>query len=162
LARLDPRKPKEANIRRAISTAYYGLFHHLIDEGGQLLLGTANSDWPLAALCARAYGHGEMKAACKQLVLITPIDILKPLWSKFGVSANTDIKFIAKEFVSLQELRHAADYDLNRYFTRLEAIDVVNRAKKAVAAWNHLKAHNRDCARLAAIVMLLWKNLQNR
>ena len=41
LAGSDPRRPKQATLRRAISTAYYGIFHFLIEESTQLLLGTA-------------------------------------------------------------------------------------------------------------------------
>ncbi len=29
LAQLDPRRPKQANLRRAVSSAYYALFHLL-------------------------------------------------------------------------------------------------------------------------------------
>lgn len=32
LAILDEKRPKQANLRRAISSAYYALFHYLIDE----------------------------------------------------------------------------------------------------------------------------------
>ncbi len=32
LAGLDPLKPKQASLRRAISAAYYSLFHLLIDD----------------------------------------------------------------------------------------------------------------------------------
>jgi hypothetical protein len=32
LARLEPRRPRQASLRRAISTAYYALFHLLIHE----------------------------------------------------------------------------------------------------------------------------------
>ena len=32
LANLEQRRPKDASIRRAISTAYYSLFHFLLDE----------------------------------------------------------------------------------------------------------------------------------
>jgi hypothetical protein len=162
LAALDARKPKAANIRRAISSSYYGLFHHLIDDCAQLWMGTSNADWPLASLCARAFNHGEMKAAWKEFNKTTPGDILKPLWVKFGIPQNPDIRLVAEQFVFLQELRHAADYDLNRAFTRVDALDAVNRTKRAIEAWDRLKKQNRDAARLAAIMMLLWKTLQNR
>jgi uncharacterized protein (UPF0332 family) len=32
LATLDIKKPKQANLRRAISSAYYAVFHLLVDE----------------------------------------------------------------------------------------------------------------------------------
>ncbi len=35
LADLDPMKPKQASLRRAISAAYYSVFHLLIDDGAR-------------------------------------------------------------------------------------------------------------------------------
>jgi hypothetical protein len=32
LAMLDVRRPKQANLRRAVSSAYYAVFHLLVDE----------------------------------------------------------------------------------------------------------------------------------
>ena len=37
LATLEPRKPKQASLRRAVSTAYYALFHLLLDDGMRLV-----------------------------------------------------------------------------------------------------------------------------
>jgi uncharacterized protein (UPF0332 family) len=162
LARLDPKRPKSANVRRAISSAYYALFHHLIGESTQLLLGTTDADWPLAALAARAFNHGDLKNACGQFTKTTPVDVLKTHWLKLGVAANADLRVVAEEFIALQELRHAADYDLTRTFTRTEALDAVGRSRDAMAAWGRLKQANRELARLAAVVMLLYKNLQGR
>lgn len=33
LASKEPENPKQTSLRRAVSTAYYALFHLLIDEG---------------------------------------------------------------------------------------------------------------------------------
>ena len=32
LAKLDVKKPKQANLRRAVSSTYYGVFHFLVHE----------------------------------------------------------------------------------------------------------------------------------
>ncbi len=37
LANREPRRPKQASLRRAISAAYYALFHLLVDEATKLL-----------------------------------------------------------------------------------------------------------------------------
>jgi hypothetical protein len=39
LARSEPRHPKQATLRRTVSTAYYGLFHFLIEESVALRRG---------------------------------------------------------------------------------------------------------------------------
>lgn len=39
LARVDTRKPKQVNLRRAVSAAYYGVFHYLVDEACRCVFG---------------------------------------------------------------------------------------------------------------------------
>ena len=43
IAELDPNRPRQANLRRAVSTAYYAVFHYLIDEACCVQIGTQNS-----------------------------------------------------------------------------------------------------------------------
>ncbi len=40
IARLDIGKPKQSHLRRAISTAYYSLFHDLTDEVCKMIRGS--------------------------------------------------------------------------------------------------------------------------
>ncbi|MBK7760929.1 MAG: hypothetical protein IPI35_31860 [Deltaproteobacteria bacterium] len=60
LARSEPRRPKQASLRRAVSTAYYALFHLLISEGSTVM--SPMSDAKLRVIVARAFQHGAMKA----------------------------------------------------------------------------------------------------
>jgi uncharacterized protein (UPF0332 family) len=48
LARREPRRPKEASLRRSISAAYYALFHQLKkqDEKIALLFALSLTLWP--------------------------------------------------------------------------------------------------------------------
>ncbi len=60
LLRREPRRPKQASLRRAVSAAYYALFHLLVHESSQRLIsGTAQAR--LRALTARAFEHGAMR-----------------------------------------------------------------------------------------------------
>src|SRR5271157_3478197 len=59
LAQLDPRRPKQANLRRAVSSAYYALFHLLTSEASALYAGEPG----LASRINRTHNHGEMKKA---------------------------------------------------------------------------------------------------
>jgi hypothetical protein len=60
LAKQDPNRPKDASIRRAISTAYYALFHFLLDEATEMLVGATQADKRLRHLLSRCFGHGRM------------------------------------------------------------------------------------------------------
>lgn len=44
LLRREPRRPKQASLRRAVSTAYYALFHLLIHEATRMLVSGAALD----------------------------------------------------------------------------------------------------------------------
>ena len=44
LTMLDPRRPTQANLRRAVSTAYYAVFHSLARTTADLLLGRKHDD----------------------------------------------------------------------------------------------------------------------
>src|SRR5277367_3991443 len=61
LANRERRKPRQASLRRAVSTAYYALFHLLISEA------TLNWRRPEQRhLFARMFEHGKMKSACER------------------------------------------------------------------------------------------------
>lgn len=43
LARREPRRPKQASLRRSISASYYSLFHFLIEEATRLTVGSGHN-----------------------------------------------------------------------------------------------------------------------
>ena len=56
---LDPRRPKQANLRRAISSAYYAVFHQLIEDAVALLLPARLAE--LRVQVERKFVHSTMK-----------------------------------------------------------------------------------------------------
>src|SRR5580698_3648216 len=97
LAGKDPDPPKEAGLRRAVSTGYSALFH--------MLVGDAVINWNREkdrAQLGRVFEHRRMKVASREILdrkPATPDSVLDQL------------KQIAKTFVRLQEKRESADYD---------------------------------------------------
>jgi uncharacterized protein (UPF0332 family) len=165
LTQSEPRRPKQATLRRAISTAYYGLFHFLIEESTALLLGSGSADAALRQLAARAFIHGKMKSVCLEFSKINPRQVnsqLQPFWQKLNIATNQDAQLIAKNFVELQEERHAADYDLSVSFSRQEALNSILRAESAVAAWARLRKTDPEICRLFAVALILWPSLASR
>jgi hypothetical protein len=59
------KEPKDASIRRAISTAYYALFHFLLDEATGILVGEGPNDEAMRHILSRCFVHGRMWAACE-------------------------------------------------------------------------------------------------
>src|SRR6266849_5391332 len=63
LAHKETTDPKQASLRRAVSTAYYALFHLLVDE--------AVSKWAVErqrSILARTFEHSKMKGICDEVL----------------------------------------------------------------------------------------------
>jgi hypothetical protein len=104
-----------------------------------------------------------MKSVCEEFIKSTPkSDLLKPFWPMFQVGASADIRTVAATFINLQELRHAADYDLAHTFTRQDADTAADLAKDAIEAWNRVRAANEQLAFLFVLSLMLWPGLAGR
>lgn len=163
LARRQSRRPKQASLRRSISASYYALFHFLGEEGTRLIVGAAHDRTKLRQFAGRSLVHGKMKNVCEEFIKGMPkSDLLKPFWPRLHVTSNAEIKTIAEAFINLQELRHAADYDLAHAFTRQDAETAADQAKDAIDAWNRLRAANEQLALLFTLSLMLWPGLGGR
>lgn len=143
-------RPRQANLRRAVSSAYYALFHLLVGEATRLYV-RDNSE--LAAKLGRTFNHGEMLEAARAFANGQAPAALQPV----GIPGfpSSDLKLVAEAFVSMQQHRHAADYDLARTFTRAEVNGFIEQVESAFAAWTRIRA--TDGARLFLGCFQLWK-----
>ncbi len=149
LARWDPRRPKQVNLRRAVSSAYYALFH-LLSSGTSALYAIEPG---LAARINRTLNHGDMR---KSSTMIGNDKLPKAVQSpRGGYTTPADLKTVASTFVKLQEVRHEADYDLTKTFRRQEVLDYVQLVRQAFEAWERIR--KTDDARLYLASFLLWK-----
>ena len=162
LARREPQRPRQASLRRSISTSYYSLFHFLIEETTALIIGTGQNRAELRQLAGRAFEHGKMKALCIEFNKPTPVALLQPFWTSLNIPANADIRKVADHFHQLQELRHNADYDLSLSFTRVSALDAADLADEARQAWDRVKHNQPALAKFFATTLLLWPSLSGR
>lgn len=162
LLAVDPRKPKQANLRRAVSSAYYGLFHFLIEEATALVVGTSHANKPLRQLVGRGFTHTAMKEACAEFGKGTPRDLLKPFWILYAVPSCTPLQNLANIFVDLQQERHRSDYDMSRPMTQQEAALLVERARIAITEWQLLKKTQPALAQFCALCLFSWNNWKTR
>ena len=146
LATLDPKRPNQANLRRAVSSAYYALFHCLADDGAKRL-SRAPAKSPLWQLVQRKYDHKAMKEISLAFVQARE-------WvGNATVSVPADLRSVADSFVYLQEERHDADYNLQDRFTRTRALEAVERAEIALTTWSRVR--RAEEAKLYLLTMLL-------
>ncbi len=123
-----PLDPQQVNLRRAVSAAYYGLFH--------LLTGEAAGNWKHRSQrdrFARMFDHGRMKA-CSSRVLSHPLpaDLAE-------IRVATDLRLVADSFIKLQQARHTADYDNSGVWSRAQVWEVIAQAQDAIAAWSNIR-----------------------
>jgi len=119
LAKARPSKPRQADLRRAVSTAYYAVFHALAHECADRLVGTNKASRSAQAWTQvyRALDHGFAK-------------------QQYSRTRNKDfpahIVQFADAFITLQEERNRADYDPNATYTRAEVSIHVQAAQQAI------------------------------
>jgi len=116
LATLDEGRPRRTSLRRAISSAYYALFHALAALCANRLVGYTKP-WDVYAPIYRTLDHGRAK------------DVFKRISDSHG----SDIAFIGQTFILLQERRYTADYDPSPFpFGRAETIDLIEQVRQAI------------------------------
>ena len=134
LAKLEPKRPKQASLRRSISSAYYSLFHLLIEEGAKII----TTDGSLRPHISRVYQHGELKKICD--AVSAPLTPSRHWLSNFfDFPVDPLLVSVCQTFSNLQELRHSADYDLSRTFKKSESVGIVSRAIAAHEDWKKVK-----------------------
>ena len=114
---LDPRRPKQANLRRAISSAYYAVFHQLIEDAVAMLLPARLAE--LRVQVGRKFAHSTMKKVAQAA----------------AKRHNKSLATVGSTFIALQEARHRADYDFSRSFTKWEATAYIEKARGAMTHW---------------------------
>jgi uncharacterized protein (UPF0332 family) len=153
LAKREPKRPREGSLRRAVSSAYYALFHLLVHDACSMLL---RGEQRLRCHLARVFNHNEMKAACHRVLSghlspSSPKSGMVPRRSGSkpakqtppvkGAQKSTSVPppprlvAVAQAFVDLQEARHAADYAVDRKFTRTEVLGLIAQAEQAFVDW---------------------------
>jgi hypothetical protein len=147
LATLDSRRPKQANLRRAISTAYYALFHELVTDGAARVsrAGRNGAAW---SLVTRKFEHATMDRVSKAIVAGTADWVRQA-----SLHSARDVVAVADAFVSLQGERHAADYDLGVSFTRVRALEAIEKTNQAFDAW--ARARKTEAANYYLLALLL-------
>src|SRR5947207_3202476 len=119
-----PDDPKQVDLRRAVSAAYYGHFHLLTTEAAE--------NWKHQSQrnrFARMFDHGRMKT-CSSKVASRPLPV-----DPAEVPVATDLRLVADSFLKLQQARHTADYDNSRVWSRTQVYEMIFLAENAIAAW---------------------------
>lgn len=94
---------------RAVSSAYYAVFHAGLTAAADQAIGADARGTVLYSLAYRSIDHGKMKGLCRQVLQKGPSSAIKRFVPEEGWGHA--IAGYADSFVTLNELRMQADYD---------------------------------------------------
>ncbi len=141
-------------MRRAVSAAYYALFHLLIYEASRLVAKERN----IVGLIARSYGHSKMLDVSKAFANGRLPRKLNPWQAILNKAPRrptvAKLEAIAQAFLDMQQARHDADYNLLKIFSRGEAKDLVALAEAAFSDWQTIR--DDDLARVYLACFLVF------
>lgn len=141
---------RQANRRRAISTAYYAVFHFTLTAAADEVVGNARRNTPRYALVYRSVDHKALEVLCK----VAGSAQLSERYAKYapqnGFGAN--IREFASLVVQLKEKRNSADYDPTHWVKIADARKAIDTARSAVRRFKSANAPRRQ----AFLTLLLF------
>lgn len=150
-------RPRQVNLRRAVSAAYYALFHFLIDEACRSWVAGQGADRSATrAVLGRAFDHGVMKQAAGSFASGTLSPKLSP--GLAGTVVPAPIKVIAATFRAMQQQRHAADYNLRVRYKRGDVLRLIFNVERSIAGWKSVR--DTPTGRLFLISLLVNDRLR--
>lgn len=123
--------PHNSHFRRAISTAYYALFHCLAESSANLLAGEdpANRSRRAWRQTYRALNHAAVKNRSNR--------------SEFKTEFPQEIQDFAEVFVEIRDKRNRADYDPTEAFSKPDAQHAINDEEEAINNFMSIESGER-------------------
>ncbi len=122
--------PRQVDIRRAVSAAYYGVFHAVAAAAADQFVGVTLRSTSQYGLVYRGFEHRGLKDLCDDLrkSAVPPRYATHVPPGGFGEG----IVAFAVAVTELQQKRHRADYDPMVRVRTSDAVSAVNTARAAV------------------------------
>ncbi len=127
--------PNKTELRRAVSCAYYAMFHTLAASNADTLVGASPADQQRWAW-QQVYRAADHRPTRNKL---TP--------SSLSDRFPTAIHEFGREFIAVQQARHSADYNPHGEFYATDVVALINRVETAINTFNQTPADvRRDLA----------------
>ena len=133
-------RPRQDELCRAVSCAYYAMFHSLAGCCADMLVGAtrARRNQEAWRRAYRALEHGYAKNQCANARML----------GRFPA----EIQRFGELFIYMQRERHTADYDPDANYSRSEVIQFIDDTENAIAGFEDVDARYR---RAFAVYVLL-------
>jgi uncharacterized protein (UPF0332 family) len=143
-------RPRQVDIRRAISAAYYAIFHAIITTATDQFVGATNRSESRYGLVYRSVDHRWLRDLCKEVQKSTPSSNFRSYVPSGGF--GDDIVAFAAAVAELQLKRHVVDYDVMTRMNRSEAVLAIAEAKAALGRFGRASQQEQ----LAFLSLLLF------
>ena len=128
MTEMNPRRPTQASLRRAVSTAYYAMFHCLAYATANVLVGRDRS--PAWHRMYRALEHGRARNACENK---RALEGFPP-----------EVRGFADTFAMLQRARQRADYALDEgVYRKSDVLGDIASAETAISRFEQADVRHR-------------------
>jgi len=146
-----PGQPRQADLRRAISAAYYAVFHATLAAAADHYVGANRRATSLYSLAYRSADHKELRELCSKIKVPNLSGKLAQYAS--NGSFDSDTRAFAQALLELQERRHDADYNPSVRARKSDARLAISTARNALSK---LRGANH-ASREAFLALLLFK-----
>lgn len=133
--------PRQVDLRRAVSAAYYGTFHYMLTAAADEFVGITKRNTVRYALAYRSIDHRSLRELCEEAKKPQP----RPKYQRYAPNGfGPNIQAFANAFIDLQEKRHAADYDPAMRVKTSDARLAVQTARSAVGRFTTAAQASRE------------------
>lgn len=122
--------PRQVDLRRAISSAYYAVFHYILTAAANQYVGVTKAGSKHYTLVYRSIDHRGLKNLCGE----AKNQQLSPKYRNYAPSSGfgSNIQAFAAALIELQEKRHTADYDPSARMKTSDAALAIATARAAI------------------------------
>lgn len=133
---MSPRRPRQADLRRGISAAYYAVLHFVMAAVVDMVLGKTVSRDANYARVYRSLDHGDLKKRLNEVRAI-----------------GSNIKAFIDAAVALQNDRLEADYNPLFRVTKSDALTKIKLARSAIDSFKDASEGDQ----VSCLVVMLFK-----
>ena len=139
---------RSTDLRRALSNAYYAVFHFVLTAAADMVVGAEQRTSDSYNLVYQSVEHARLRDFCEEVNKTKPQKVAFTPLGGFGSIAE-----FAGITLNLYELGIRADYDPSIAFSVSGAIIAVSSARQAISLFEEASAERRQ----AFLTMLLFK-----
>jgi hypothetical protein len=134
--------PRQVDIRRAISSAYYAVFHAVLTAAADQFVGSTKRATRPYGLVYRTIDHSALRELCEEVQKTTPRAKYRAHAPAGGFAA--DIVAFATAALELQDKRLMADYDPMVRMRRSDAAAAIGTARTALQRFDQTDQGSRE------------------